>query len=760
MLVIIHLLKHSILLLAMCWLLTLVARNWALNDKATKSINGTLFGLAAVAAMMTAIELESGWIFDARSVILSVAALMGGPLVAAISLIIAGCYRIWIGGAGQTGGVLVIVLSAGIGLAYYYLYRHAKVKKAWYSLLAFGFLVHLGVVGTYLLLPNPNLGPMAVTVGLPMLVVMPFATLALTWMLEEIKSRSHYERELLIAATAFEVQAGLIVTDEKIAILRVNPAFSEISGFHTAELIGKDTSFLRCEQQPSQVYEEIRTHLIETGRWQGEMQSRRKNGDSYPAWVGISVVRDQKGKVSNYVASVEDMTEFKATQAKLHGLTFSDSLTHLPNRSLLLKRMQHAIDGALYKGNYVALLLLDIDGFKSINDLHGRKVGDQMLCQLANRLNEAIYPGDTAARIGADQFVIMMENLSQHRQVAADRAEHYALRIKQNLEQVYSIDELALQRGISIGITLFNDANEQADTLLQEAEMALHQAKASFTQDIHFFDLAMQEAASARIRLEEDIQRGISAHEFIPHFQPQFNHTGKVIGAEALARWQHPEQGLLAPFAFIEVAEQAGLVDLIDLQMLEQACCQLAQWQAQPSSAELVLAVNLSARLLYQPHFVDTLQRFLTQTGADAHYLKLELTETMLLDDMEKAVIRMQALRVLGIRFSIDDFGTGYSSLSYLQKLPLSQLKIDQSFVRELTEEQTSSVAIIKAICALANSLQLAVIAEGVETQAQYQKLLGLGCQHFQGYLFARPMAINDFTALLEEQAAPLAVQI
>ncbi len=304
-----------------------------------------------------------------------------------------------------------------------------------------------------------------------------------------------------------------------------------------------------------------------------------------------------------------------------------------------------------------------------------------------------------------------------------------------------------------MGVTLFNDDAHTAGDLIQQAEMAMHQAKAAGKQAIRFFDPAMQEAVSTRLLLEEDIRRGLLAKEFTPHLQPQLDGAGRVTGAEVLARWQHPRRGLLAPGAFIEVAEQAGLVELIDLQMLRRACYQLAMWRQLPATAALSLAVNLSARLLYRADFVDTLLRLLALSGADPHRLKLELTETMLLDDMPTAIDRMHQLRRHGIRFSIDDFGTGYSSLAYLQKLPLDQLKIDQSFVRELPQDG-NSLAIIRAICALAGSLQLEVIAEGVETQEQHAMLRDIGCRHYQGYLFGRPMPVDEFERLLATAGA------
>ncbi|MGO4998811.1 putative bifunctional diguanylate cyclase/phosphodiesterase [Oceanisphaera sp. W20_SRM_FM3] len=748
---IIHFVEHSALLLALCWLLTLNSRRSENYNRRAKLTSGILLGLTSVVGMLMAVELESGWVFDGRSVILSVAAFAGGPLVGTVAGLLAAAYRIWLGGAGVNGGLMVIILSVLFGLGYRFLYQRGKVGNGLVTLFCFGFLLHALVLLHFIFLPVANSGDIALQMGVPMLVVLPLATVCLAWMLEDIKRRSQDERELRIAATAFEMHQGLLVTDEHSRILRVNQTFSDITGYQPDEVLGKQASVLRSDFHGADFYQAMWRQLLANGRWQGEVVSRRKNGDTYPEWLSISTVRNYKGEISHYVSAMEDMTERKAAEAQIRGLAFFDPLTELPNRSLLLERMQHAMDAASESGRYGALLFLDLDSFKSVNDLHGRGTGDNLLCQVAERLNKAMYASDTAARLGADQFVILLENLSSTRQHAAGRAEQYAMRLKQKLRKPYFIEQLELHRSVSIGITLFNDASEVVDKLLQDAELAMHQAKVSLRQGVRFFDPAMQEAVNTRLLLEEDIQRGLQAQEFIPYFQPQLDDAGRVTGAETLARWQHPTRGLLAPAGFIEVAEQAGMVELIDLQMLRQACLQLAIWQSIPSTATLELAVNLSARLLYQPNFVTTLLGYLSESGADPHRLKLELTETMLLDDVSTAIARMQQLRGHGIRFSIDDFGTGYSSLAYLQRLPINQLKIDQSFVRELSESGGSSKAIIKAICALADSLQLEVIAEGVETNQQRLQLLALNCKHFQGYLFGRPMPLAEFERWLEE---------
>ncbi|WP_298716941.1 EAL domain-containing protein [uncultured Oceanisphaera sp.] len=745
-----HLVENAALLLSLCWLQMLNTRCWGRHDNAEKWASGLLFGVICVMGMMIAVEPVSGWVFDGRSVVLSMAALFGGPLVAGVAGLIAGGYRFWMGGAGMGGGVAVIVMSVLLGLACRAVLARGKREKSVWAFLLLGLLVHALVLLLFYLISGPH---MVWQAGVLMLLVMPVTSVLLGLMLRDIELRVRNEQELRIAATALETQQGLLITDANSRILRANRAFSAITGYRQDEVIGKKTSLLSSGRHDAAFYQAMWRQLTEEDRWQGEIWNRRKNGEIYPEWLSISAVRTPQGQLTHYVASIDDITERKAAEARIRHLAFFDALTGLPNRSLLLDRMQHAMETGARSGQYVALLFLNIDSFKSINDLHNHHTGDQLLCLVAQRLSGAARASDTVSRLGADEFVVMIESLGNNRHQAATQAEQCANALLAILDKPYRLnDALTLHCHVSMGVTLFNDTANIASDLIQRAALAMHQAKAAGKHGIRFFDPAMQEAVSTRLLLEEDIRRGLQAEEFIPYLQPQLDETGRIIGAEALARWQHPQRGLLGPGVFIEVAEQAGMVEQVDMQMLHQACHRLALWRQDSATASLSLAVNLSARLLYQPDFVEKLLRLLAQSGADPHRLKLELTETMLLDDMPEAITRMHKLRDHGIRFSIDDFGTGYSSLAYLQKLPLDQLKIDQAFVRDMTVGD-HSLAIIRAICALADSLRLEVIAEGVETEEQYHRLRDMGCRHFQGYLFGRPMPVDEFERRLATQA-------
>lgn len=867
---IISLINGATLLLALCWLHAFITRRWDKHSTAIQLVLGLLFGAICVIGMLNPISPEPGIFFDGRSVVLSMAALFNGPLVAGVAGLIAGIYRIWMGGSGMAFGLAEIFLSMVFGLLYRHFFLSGKLAIGPWQLWFLGLLMQ---VLNMLLLPAAHAASSQEQAALPLLLVMPVATVILGLMLKEIEQRKRtelalqlresrlraiteaipdtllvldedglylevtpskkeahsgaltarigqsvhdvlphseaerfmdfirqtlasdrpqlieytrqstdgikileghaqrldiringkqavvvlardvtqrvdYEHELRIAAAAFETQQGMIITDEFNRILRVNQAFSAITGYSSDEAVGQRTSLLSSGRQSVAFYQSMWQQLKAEDRWQGEIWNRRKNGEIFPEWLSISAVRNTQGQVINYVASIDDTSERKAAEERIQHLAFFDGLTDLPNRSLLLDRLQHVLDGCVRSGECAALMFLDLDGFKNINDLHGHHIGDKVLCLAAARLNGVVRVSDTVARLGGDEFVVLLEHLNKQPEQAAMQVEHITTLLLATLAEPYQIDGLELHSSASIGVTLFNDESCSIDELMQRADLSMYEAKAAGKHTARFFDPRMQEAVSERLNLEQDIRRGLLSDEFIPYLQPQFDEKGCLIGAEVLARWQHPKRGLLSPAAFVEVAELAGLIETLDMQMLQKACHQLALWSRQSATALLSLSVNLSARLLYQKNFVERVFQTLERSGADPYRLKLELTETLLLDDLPSAIARICELKAHGIRFSIDDFGTGYSSLAYLQQLSLDQLKIDQSFVRELPGD-TNSLAIIRAICALTNSLQLEVIAEGVETHEQFIALLELGCRSFQGYLFGRPMPLMEFERLI-----------
>jgi len=569
---------------------------------------------------------------------------------------------------------------------------------------------------------------------------------AVVLMARDITDRVAYDQNRRIAAIAFESQQGMIVTDPKTRIIKVNKAFLRITGYTEADVIGQPTRMLGSGHQGPEFYQKLWRAITEEGFWQGEIWNRRKCGEVFPEWLTISAVRNDQGRIINYVASLTDITERKSAEQKIQHMAFYDPLTNLPNRRLLGDRLQQAIVSCARKGMYGALIFLDLDDFKNVNDLYGHQVGDELLSQVAQRLTNALREQDTVARLGGDEFVVLLEELESDAEEAGTQVEHIGINLLQALRQPYLVSGTYFHNSASLGVVMFNDAHHTADELMQHADLSMYNSKALGKNALSFYDPQMQAVVSLRLHLEEDIRRGLAAGEFVIYLQSQVGMHGQPEGAEALVRWQHPQRGLLGPGVFIEIAERSDLIEVMDIATLRQGCELLARWADHPQRAGLSLSVNISSRLLYRDDFIDLIRHLLDETQANPELLKLEITESLLLTDKNKAVIRMQTIREMGIRFSIDDFGTGYSSMAYLKQLPLDQLKIDQSFVRDLPEN-ASSLAIVDAILALAHSLDLEVIAEGVETQAQRDVLSNSGCQHFQGYLFAKPVAVNVFEA-------------
>jgi diguanylate cyclase (GGDEF)-like protein len=478
--------------------------------------------------------------------------------------------------------------------------------------------------------------------------------------------------------------------------------------------------------------------LRRDGYWQGEIWNRRKNGEIYPEWLTITAVKNESGAITHHVAAFSDITQRKAAEEEIKHLAFYDPLTRLPNRRLLLDRLHQALAAGARSRRYGALLFIDLDNFKNLNDTLGHDMGDRLLQQVSLRLEECVREEDTVARLGGDEFVVMLEDLSEQTEEAATQAEAVGEKIIASLNRTYPLGEQAHHSTPSIGVTLFLGREAAIDDLLKRADLAMYRAKAAGRNTLRFFDPEMQAAVTAHSALETDLREALRSDQFVLHYQPQVDDTGRMIGAEALVRWQHPQRGLVAPDEFIPLAEETGLILPLGDWVLRTACTHLAAWSTHLETAGLVLAVNVSARQFRQNDFVAQVLGALAAAGADPQRLELELTESLLLDDVENTIAKMNALKAEGVSFSLDDFGTGYSSLAYLKRLPLNQLKIDRSFVRDITTDSNDAV-IARTIVALGQSLGLTVIAEGVETEAQREFLVANNCHAFQGYLFGRP---------------------
>jgi diguanylate cyclase (GGDEF)-like protein/PAS domain S-box-containing protein len=558
------------------------------------------------------------------------------------------------------------------------------------------------------------------------------------------------EDHLRVAATAFETQEGILITDARSVILRVNCAFTDITGYSAEEVIGKNPSMLRSGKHDASFYAEMWRCIKLNGQWEGEIWNRRKNGETYPERLAISAVKDSSGVVTNYVATLTDITMSQTAAEEIKHLAFYDSLTRLPNRRHLMDRLKHALAASARSGKAGALLFIDLDNFKTLNDTLGHDVGDQLLQQVAQRAESCVREDDTVARLGGDEFVVMLEGLSEHELEAAAQAESVGEKILAALNLPYQLAAHEHHNTPSIGITLFRGQLESMDELFKHADIAMYQAKKSGRNTLRFFDPAMQETINARVALEGELRKALEQQQFQLYYQAQVDSSHRALGVEALIRWVHPEKGMVSPAQFIPLAEETGLILPIGRWVLETACAQIKTWQQSELSNDFVLAVNVSAKQFRQADFVAQVQDAVRRHAIDPTLLKLELTESLLLENIEDTIETMRALKETGVQFSLDDFGTGYSSLQYLKRLPLNQLKIDQSFVRDIAVD-SSDKAIVRTIIAMARGLNLEVIAEGVETEEQRQLLLEKGCSHFQGYLFSKPVPIEQLEEKLKQ---------
>ncbi len=556
--------------------------------------------------------------------------------------------------------------------------------------------------------------------------------------------------QLRIAATAFESLEGLMVIDDQHRILQANRAMSVVTGYAEHELIGQTPRILRSDHHDAEFFNQVWRTVAQQGSWQGEVMGRRKNGETYPKWVQISAVRAEDGAATHYVFSETDITARKAAQEEITRLAFFDPLTRLPNRRLLVDRLQQALASSARSQRHGALMFIDLDHFKTLNDTLGHDKGDLLLQQVAQRLTGCMREGDTVARLGGDEFVVMLEGLSASPDEAATQAEQVGEKILASLRQPYLLDGHENRSTPSIGVALFLGHQTSIEDLLKQADLAMYQSKTQGRNTLHFFDPRMQALVAERAAQEARLREAVTAQQFLLYYQPQFTGRDQVAGVEALVRWSHPQRGIVSPAEFITLAEETGLILPLGLWVLETACVQLARWADRPETEALTMAVNLSASQLHQADFVEQVLAILRRTGANPRRLKLELTESLLVSDVETTIAKMSALKAQGVGFSLDDFGTGYSSLSYLKRLPLDQLKIDQGFVRDILTD-ANDAAIARMVVVLAESLGLAVIAEGVESEAQRDFLARLGCHAYQGYLFSRPLPLAALEAFLRK---------
>ncbi len=564
----------------------------------------------------------------------------------------------------------------------------------------------------------------------------------------DITDRKKAEEDLRIAAITFESQEGIFVADNEWRILKINQAYTRISGFTPEDLIGKPLPRHENAQQDENFFNGIYQALDHHRFWQGELWAERNDGSVYPQLITLTAVANDDEHITHYIGSFTDISRHKGYEDEILNLAFYDPLTHLPNRRLLMDRLQHLIALNQRDDSHSAILFIDLDNFKTLNDTRGHDAGDLLLIEAAQRLQTCVRESDTVARLGGDEFVVVLQALSPVRDEAARQADRIAEKIRLLLNEPYQITDFVHHGAGSIGVCLFQGGDITVKDLFKRADTAMYEAKTSGRNAVRFFDPAMQAVLVVKMMLESNLRVALALEQFQLYYQIQVDADGKVVGAEALLRWIHPDRGFISPLEFIPLAEQTGLIVPIGTWVLETACLQLKKWSRDPKTAHLSLAVNVSAKQFQQSNFVETVTEIVRLNNIDPSRLKIELTESTILDNVDATTEKMQQLKKLGIAFSMDDFGTGYSSLAYLQKLPLNQLKIDQSFVRDLNDDE-SDATIVRAIISLGLNLGLDVIAEGVETVAQRRFLIEHNCLTFQGYLYSKPIPIEGLNALL-----------
>ena len=566
----------------------------------------------------------------------------------------------------------------------------------------------------------------------------------------DITERKLAEEAQRIAAIAFESQQGMFITDANNVIVRVNKAFTKIAGYTAEEAVGQTPSLFKSGRQDAAFYAVMWDSIQRSGTWQGEIWNRRKNGTVYPEHLSISTVKDDAGLPTHYVGAFTDIASQKAAEEQIHDLAYTDLLTGLPNRVSLIVRLQQAIMAAEKENQRGALLLIDLDNFRTINDSMGHELGDEMLKRIAKRLSALVRrEGDTVARLGGDEFALILDRLSLDPQTALRQTETVTHKILEALSQPYQFAHSQVSCTASIGIAFLGENDEKTLEPLKRAELAMFQAKSAGRNTSRFFDPQMQAVVNTRVALEAALREAIQNQQFTLCYQAQVSDSDGIVGVEALLRWNDPKRGMIPPAEFIPLAEETGLILPIGNWVLEAACQQLVLWAVQPERQHLSIAVNVSARQFRESNFVAQVLATLERTGANANRLKLELTESVLIADAEDVIVKMNTLKAIGVGFVIDDFGTGYSSLSYLKRLPLDRLKIDQGFVRNILMD-ADDAAISQAVIAMATSMGLGVIAEGVETEAQRDLLASMGCHTFQGYLYSRPVPVAEFERLAQ----------
>ena len=744
------------------------------NKTGRELVSGLFVGLLGLAVMNTSWEMAPGVLFDTRWVLISLCGLFFGLVPTLIAGVMMVSLRLNIGGTGALVGSLVVIIPGCIGYLFSYILKQKNLPLDWFKLYAFGMLIQISVLGCMLILPEHIRYKVIDAIILPLVLIFPVCTLLVGLILKRQRDRRKAECDLTESQKLLSREQSLLrglidslpdlisFKDTQGRYLGCNQAFEQYAGLTEQELKGKMDQELTRNFNPSNMAKLDEKEIIVSGKIYSQDEWVVYPDGSKVLHETIKRTFDGLDGTRYGLMSVSrDITERKNHEEQIRRLAFYDPLTKLPNRRMLQDRLQLMVSASSRDERLSALFFIDLDHFKTLNDTHGHNMGDQLLIAVASRIQGSIREEDLVARLGGDEFVVMIANMGDDKVTAGHFAEEIAEKVRLAICKPYKLsikensdtkNEIVFHCTPSVGISIFKSNLTSHDDILKQADVAMYQAKAAGRNTIRFFDPAMQLTLDKNAAILAELHQAIDNGEFELYYQIQIDETKGIQGAEVLLRWFHPTRGMISPLDFIPLAEESGLIIPIGCWVLESACQQLKIWETIPNRKNWQISVNVSALQFQQENFVEQVQEIISSKNINPHCLKLELTESMVLENVELIIEKMLQLNKLGINFSMDDFGTGYSSLSCLKRLPLKQLKIDQSFVRDITTDPDDA-AIVQAIINLSSSLHYDVIAEGVETNEQRQFLFNNGCSQYQGFLFSRPVPITEFEELVSARS-------